>query len=884
MLIRTRAHRIVAFVFGLGLIVLLFLAARAAASPPKWSVTNIRDWSPVFGSPTSSLDRNSVSGRMTALAVSQNGKRVYAASTNTGIWRSSDRGYSWCQLNTILPCADGAASALPVTIITDIAVSPEPTDGSVVLAAAAFDTASSSRAGIYRSEDGGGHWTRVVTFECDGKVRPALAVEFAPDDLTGHVVYAAGGCQIARSLDGGIHWTVVSPAALTEGGKGDISYLAVSEKNNTGEIRWVYACALDSFYYSRDGGDTWQRETNPAFPLGVNGGCSYQNTSHFIATQPGQPNSIFMALRGNGNGPRFFDPKNQPDGTKFCSQDIGCGEAGLFYGTFPTSGGGMSTWTKLSDPPSYYGQGTDSGTPVVYTQFKPNRAGFFLFFSDETTVHLNDQVPPAAITVGNKTRAAPNAGWARLDGFDPFASLIDPKYARMFIHPDPHDILVTRNFTSSFYTANVCVNNTSAYCWNRAWGPGRGTLWIANDGGVYNFISAGGGSWDGARNLTTLFFNGAAAVARRNGPGAALYTGATDNSSWWYDPTTRNWRVPDDCGDCSPYFADVRRSDAVLHSENNRVNQYGLFVATRGNYPVPKIPCDNTTNETCINIPYPNTPTPVPPDGPALNVNAPEMLPLVQTQPGEGLSPLWMDMLKIAPISNTTTLALFRAPQQLGWQQVGPALPAGAQVVQASGGHSNPLFYIQDSNGQLYRSIYSGSSIVNWQVISGADRNLCKATSFFADPYDPTRLYADDPGGCPNSSSATVLPGIKLSTDGGGTWNTSALLEAHLTVNSHYTHNCVGTNSIGTWAGPIMGCLLNYMLFVPGQPQWRFAMGITGVYGTADGGGHWQTLLSNHKLPCNATAAALDTVTASTPTLYIFCWGRGALRIDLQLQ
>lgn len=879
-----RCVHFIAFILSVNLVVaFLFAGTRAAAAPPKWSVTRVQDWSPIFGAPTSSLNRNSVSGRMTVLAVSQDGRRLYAASTTTGIWRSSDRGQDWCQLNTILACKDGPASALPVTIITDIAVPTDPSDGSVVLAAAAFDTAADPRKGIYRSDDGGGHWSRVLTLACGGKVRPALAVEVPPDDATGRTVYAAGGCQIARSHNGGSDWRIISPDSFAAGGKGDITYLAVSEQDAKLK-RWIYACAGDTFYYSRDDGDTWQVET-PNIPLSVGNFCLYQNTSHLLATQPGQPNRIFMSVPNFGNGPRFFDSNQQPDGSRFCSQDLSCQEAGLFYGTFPTSGSSASTWTKLSDPPSYYGQGTPSGSPAVYTQFKPNRSGFFLFFSDTTTVHLDDRVPPVATSVSiTRTRAVANSGWARLDGRDPWQYLVDPSLVGMFIHPDPHDMLVTRNFTAMLTVPNVCVNNSSVYCWNRGWAPGRGTLsvWIANDGGVYNFLSAGGGSWDGARGLSTLFFNGAAGIARHNGPGAALYTGATDNSTWWYNPKTGTWRVPDDVGDGSPYWNDARLKNGVVHSENNRTNNYGLFVAQHGTYPNPITPCTNTNDVICVNIAYPNVPTPPPGGNTPLLVNAPEMLPVVQTKPGESLTQS-LDLLKIAPALGGSGNLLFRSMFQGAWQQVGPQLPAGAQIVQASGGHTNPIYYIGDANGQIYRSVYSGNNIASWPAISGADKNLCQATSFFADPYDIFRVYADDPGGCKNSSSTTIQPGIKLSIDGGATWNTNTPLETHLTGGNHYTHNCVGAGSIGTWAGPIQGCLLDYMLYVPGQPDWRFAMGITGVYGTADGGNHWQTLLSDHKMPCNATAAALDSATGPTPTLYVFCWGRGALRLDLQL-
>ncbi len=148
-----------------------------------------------------------VSGRMMSLALSPNGKRVYAGSSSGGVWRSNDGGIKWEQLTFDLPgdsrstCVDAepGSCSLPAVSVPDVVVSP--VDPDLVFAAIIGDSwqgTPKSRDGIYRSDDGGETWKRVFQFKGDGCDQHQLAL--APDDPK--LLWAAGGCGVAISAPG----------------------------------------------------------------------------------------------------------------------------------------------------------------------------------------------------------------------------------------------------------------------------------------------------------------------------------------------------------------------------------------------------------------------------------------------------------------------------------------------------------------------------------------------------------------------------------------------------------------------------------------------------------------------------------------------------------
>ncbi len=812
----------------------------------------------------------SASGRVTALAVSMDGQRLYAASSNTGLWRSSNGGTDWCQLSIIIGCPDGPASAIPVPIISEVAVHPGSANGSVVLAAAAQDTRVASNAGLYRSTNAGGSWTRVHEFRCGGAIKPAYQVRFAPDE--NNLAFAAGGCTVARSVDGGVSWTSgVAPSGYITT---SIFYIAVSEYDPAVSHHWVFACGDTGTYFSSDNGDTWTKDSSN---LASAAGCGWGGAPHLMATEPGVPGSMFLARYGNSNGPRFFDSF----GAECNTSGIGCGEGALYRAAYTTTIS-LGEWAQLASPPSYFGDpsttdgrlaNSPSGVPFVITRARPG-GGYLLFFSDEATVHVSNGRPPTNYNIF--------ASWHRLDGWDPWAYTNPGGNRRgIFIHADAYDLAVSADFSLTLLGAPAgCFDPTQnplgfLWCGNTSYGSSQGRLWIANDGGVYFSDSAGvNGLWGPARSgLSTLSMNGAAALVRAGRGAPALYSGLQDNSTFVYNPdginpdgAAANWGAAEVDGDNAPYFADAARPDQVVHMDSNRARQFGIFRGFYGQYPTPIY---TTIAQTTV-VPYPPG---------AMWANYFNR-PVIQTRVNE-TAPGLADLVRIGQQLQggvTWVPRLYRttnpAAPNGGWQPVGPNLAdtvaaEGAGAVQTSGGHASPVFYVKTSDGRLLRGTSVNGVVPSWTpVISMTGNGACLARAFYADPYNSQRLFVDDIGG------KACAAGIKRSDDSGQTWQPATALQNALTNNGEFSLGCQPQRD-----GP--NCLMNDMQFRRGEAQSIYVGGITGVFASSDGGATWGRLLNNADIPCDAAALGIDTVSAlATRSVFVFCYGRSVLRIS----
>lgn len=112
---------------------------------------------------------------------------LFAGTNGQGVFRSTDAGQSWTQVNT----------GLGQLHVNDIFVSP--TDGNVVLAGVGRGPAvGDPGTGLYRSTDRGVTWTRVLEA---GTIYSIASTPGGPG-----TVYAGGGPPIFKSMDGGATW------------------------------------------------------------------------------------------------------------------------------------------------------------------------------------------------------------------------------------------------------------------------------------------------------------------------------------------------------------------------------------------------------------------------------------------------------------------------------------------------------------------------------------------------------------------------------------------------------------------------------------------------------------------------------------------------------
>jgi len=852
--------------------------------------------------------QQSVSGRIMSLTVSSDGKRLYAG-TFSGVWRSDNAGETWRHLTRPQPPSGKRVSlALEVPNVFDVVVSPA--HKNVVLAATADDTRVSlkSQNGIYQSKDGGNSWRLFHQFKCPASsgAEGVGQIVFAPDNP--QLVYAAGGCAIAISNNGGRTWV---DRPIPDGGRAWHVAVAPQEgSQRTGFIRRVYAAGDDQIFYSENGGDTWFKDTSTVIPkmgtfvdpidgkktkFGTVGGfpvgcCG--NSSQILAIEPGHPDHVFLVVTNISNGPAYYFELELPNGTRVpipngenCEDRVRCGGAAVWFGDFSKFfGQGQSgEWRRLKSPPAYFGVSTPSGR--VYVLTKATSSGYLLFLSDGSHVHVS------------QGRPGQSADWHRLDGRDASQSKRDRDRTnnddelanKLFVHVDPHAIAVSPNFEITLKPSDLSPpfdQNTELDIFVVG-----GTIWMGNDGGVYRSTD-GGRIWSLTSGLATLQPQSSFAGVARLGTGPALYFGVPDNDNFFSPDAGATWKDPlTGCGDCGPWFSDPAQPDRVLEAAGrDNPPGFALYVNRMGGLPDASDPSQRKA------IPIPGRcsggATPPCPQGQdyifetlALSgIDAQGYRPIILTLGSEhplsdgdytlirskpdGTRVL-LRTKKLSQITSTTdwdTTAMEDGPTTKVFQQ-GPAFVRpdmdAANVVQASGGHESPVFYVGDpgSTNRLWK--WTKGMSVWQQIVPAPDGSATIARRFFVDLYNPNLINIIDENA------------IKRSDNGGLTWEIDVGFDSAVTENGAFSHEIKGLpSSLGE------GAVIKDMIFDRLERKMRFAVGNAGVFFTLDGE-HWKRLLSTTALPGHPVAAYFDRI--SDPfnrALYVAMNGRGILRLS----
>jgi len=147
-------------------------------------------------------------GRISQLDIHPaNGQVLIAGASGGGVWRTDDGGTHW------RPLMDDHDLFINRTL-TIGAVAFAPSAPAVMYAASGEDAAPYDPAwpglGVYRSSDGGGTWP--VAASVESTRFSAIAVH--PQDPS--VVYAAGNRGLHKSVDGGIHWSMLWHGRITD--------------------------------------------------------------------------------------------------------------------------------------------------------------------------------------------------------------------------------------------------------------------------------------------------------------------------------------------------------------------------------------------------------------------------------------------------------------------------------------------------------------------------------------------------------------------------------------------------------------------------------------------------------------------------------------------
>jgi hypothetical protein len=922
------------------------LALAACTRPTPGIHVAITDLGPTVGNTPGAVP----TGRVIALAVSKDGQRAYAAAKHAGLWRSDDGGVSWRQLTQEQPadalggpCPTGAPNPcrLESPTIQKIVVAPDNPD--LVFVATANDP-SKQRDGVYRSIDGGHTWERVLLVSCDGgsTKQPIGDLRLAPDDPT--KLWASAGCAVAYSVVtpreplttvhsgsvsasaiGAPHtWTTVKLQA------GTAWHLAVGPQFK-GVSRSVWACGGGVLWHSLTGGDSWKPVRTTGVDrlfCGAPGGIrSGGTTSDTLVVPNGRLDTVYGIGSSSSRWPLWLRPcggQDQPScpepKTAWIVDTCGCSRAVLQVVDRPDSA------VVEYPPPPVLGEG---GLGSAYGSGESSLMGYdqpdgtqLIGMGDTGNFFVTDRLPPVL------------GGWRRLDGPQPSddcrtttggLSCSDARCPQRLgnqcgfhrgripgLHVDIHSLAFGGQLVMHVQPTSAGLLTAMAGGCISTLGPGRGVILQSDDGGLMTSTDCGK-SWRPAAGLST---NRAALMAGFSRPGAppVLFLGGDDDGNWWSIDGGGHWSAPPTmpsltpdpfgCGDCDGFYID-QVGAVIAHSGRDDTHKlldlYTWSIAGMADPRVPTVSLFDTA-----------------PAGPLV---APSIYPFYQiADENKGYAPLVLTLPGEAPVAHGDVVAtasstriglttgntaaatwVVRSRGDGHFVRVGPNLPSAAiPTVQAVGGHTRTVYYVgvrhDDDNAtaetdQLLVSIGTPGKVTGWRcIVPGPGKSaygcaapkesgrrcltaVCHAYRFWADPFDSRVVYVLDEDG------------VKETTDGGNTWHLQPSLSRWLLDNGAGPAQCV----VCTWNDDDSPML--YILFVPGEPGTRFAMGVNGLFMTLDGttegatrpsgtAEHWHRLIDPASLACLPNRAFFDVSGSPARSLYVGCISRGVLRLS----
>lgn len=249
--------------------------------------------------------------------------------------------------------------------------------------------------------------------------------------------------------------------------------------------------------------------------------------------------------------------------------------------------------------------------------------------------------------------------------------------------------------------------------------------------------------------------------------------GCSDNNDFFTRDGGAHWGDPgSNCGDCDAWFADVAQADRVIQflprrqPDANSPKGYICVIVSGDSSQYPDASDEGSKrfipstrlisfNPTKHLVPYASSGLVLRGDRPIIKTLATEApLPdgdyvFIDQDLDTGISTL----LRTTSISSITQLSDWADPTEAS--PIGPALPMNTDIVQVSGGHFAPVYYVGDAAGnvsKLSADKTTWNPIVPHPVTIGT--GVQSALRWFIDPYDPDDSFVLD------------NEGMKVSIDG----------------------------------------------------------------------------------------------------------------------
>jgi len=423
-------------------------ASSQVLSSTQWTSIGPRGLSLCFAAYGCSID----SGHVEALAVDpRNPNTVYAGAAAGGVWKTIDGGVNWTPLTdsqpslfitaltldpfnpdtvyaatgnyrlpndprigALLKSSDGGKTwsqvafgppSAPALQINSFAVMPG--NGSVLLAAGVL---SGLLPGIFRSQDGGSHWTPVLTVNVS---------KILFDPVANNIAYAATitsgtPAGIMKSRDGGVTWTLFNGTGPNTLPYFDYAALAISASSPS----TLYAVLSNSgrlvgVYKTIDGAASW---TKVATPMALcDPQCDY---TPLLGVHPTNPNVVFAgglnlwrSTDGGGSWTYVGSPANA-FGTYVDQHAIAFSQDGSKV--YEADDGGVNSSTDALSGTVHW---TGLNTSLVVTEFYP---GFSIDPKNPNITVAGAQDTGAAAFTGSAT-------WNQVQQSDCSYGLLDPK-------------------------------------------------------------------------------------------------------------------------------------------------------------------------------------------------------------------------------------------------------------------------------------------------------------------------------------------------------------------------------------------------------------------------------------------------------------------------
>lgn len=357
-----------------------------------------------------------VGGRVTALAVAPGGTTIYLASANGGVFKSTNSGINWSAIfdigaaysvgalaldpgdpnvlyvgtgeanasvdsydgNGLFRTLDGGQTWISLGLaatrrIARVAIDPS-NPQRIYVAAMGSQFSSGPDRGLYRSEDGGQNWSKVLfvsdsTGACDVVINPAHpeTVYCATWERLRRPTYRRAfgpECGIYRSVDSGTTWNRLLLGLPTPSDQvGRIGLAIAPSRPSTIYAQIISGSSLGyiglGFYRSLDGGNSWARRDVAGFADSFGGFGWYFGDTEVDPANPDQVYALgvwlitstngganFQSILGSGSASAhvdqhalWIDPAN--------AQHLYLGNDGGF---FTTNNGGV-TWDHSIDLP-----------------------------------------------------------------------------------------------------------------------------------------------------------------------------------------------------------------------------------------------------------------------------------------------------------------------------------------------------------------------------------------------------------------------------------------------------------------------------------------------------------------------------------------------------